>query len=93
MDALDIVTFLYLWGWGALPWELRCKEFACNAGDPGSIPGSGRFPWRMKWLPTPVFLPGESHGQRNLVGYRPWGFKESDTTEHFHFHTFFFFFK
>ena len=38
--------------------------------------------WRRKWQPTPVFLPGESHGQRSLVGYSPWGGKESDTTEH-----------
>ena len=42
----------------------------------------GTFPWRRKWLPTPVFLPGKSHGQRSLVGYSPWGCKESDTTEH-----------
>ena len=39
------------------------KESACNAGDPGSIPGSGRFPWRREWQPTLVFLPGEFHGQ------------------------------
>ena len=37
--------------------------------------------WRRKWHPTPVFLPGKSHGQRSLVGYSPWGHKESDTTE------------
>ena len=37
--------------------------------------------WRRKWRPTPVFLPGESRGQRNLVGYSPWDCKESDTTE------------
>ena len=37
--------------------------------------------WGRKWQPTPVFLPGESHGQRTLVGYSPWGRKESDTTE------------
>ena len=45
-------------------------------------------PWRRKWQPTPVFLPGESHGQRSLVGYSPRDRKESDTTErlHFHFH-------
>jgi len=47
----------------------------------GSIPGSGRFPWRRKWQPTPVFLFGESHGQRSLAGYSPWGHKESDTIE------------
>ena len=40
-----------------------------------------KIPWRRKWLPTPVFLPGESHGQRSLVGHSPWGRKESDTTE------------
>ena len=37
--------------------------------------------WRMEWQPTPVFLSGESHGQRSLVGYSPYGRKESDTTE------------
>ena len=61
------------------------KESAGNAGDAGSIPGLGTFPWRRKWQPTPVFLPGESHGQRSLVGYSPQGSKESDTnkaTEH-----------
>ena len=39
------------------------------------------FEWRRKWQPTPVFLPGESHEQRSLVGYSPWGLKESDMTE------------
>ena len=47
------------------------KESACNAGDPGSIPGLGRFPWRKEWLATPIFLPEESHGQRSLVDYSP----------------------
>ena len=134
------------------------KESPCNAGDPGSIPGSGRCPgegmaihssillWRIpwteqpgyspwghkemdttrwltlhlgkalkaflvaqtvkhlptmpetrvrslvrkillrrKWQPTPVLLPGKSHGQRSLVGYSLWGHKESDTTEWLHF--------
>ena len=42
------------------------KESAWNAGDLGSIPGSGRSPRRRKWLPSPVFLPRESHGQRSL---------------------------
>ena len=39
------------------------------------------LPWRREWQPTPIFLPGESHGQRSLVGYSPWGCKESDMTE------------
>ena len=41
----------------------------------------GKIPWRREWLPSPVFLPGEFHGQRSLVGYRPWDHKESDVTE------------
>ena len=45
-----------------------------------------KIPWRRKWQPTPVFLPGKSHGRRSLVGYCPWGHKESDTTEQLHFH-------
>ena len=96
------------------------KESACNAGDPGLIPGSGSsfgegisYPlqyswaslvahtvknppvmwetsvWSLSWedpprrdgLPTPVFLPGESHGQRSLVGYSPWGCKDLDMME------------
>ena len=44
-------------------------------------PWFGKIPWRREWLPTPVFLPGESHGQRSLVDYSPWGRKELDTTE------------
>ena len=51
-------------------------------------------PWRRKWQPTPVFLPGESHGQRSLVGYSPWGHKELDTSEHkTELNSFFFFFR
>ena len=42
---------------------------------------SWKIPWRSEWKPTLVFLPGKSHRQRSLVGYRPWGCKESDTTE------------
>ena len=58
------------------------KDSACNAGDPGSIPGLGSFPGKGNgWLPMPIFLPEEFHGQRSLVGYSPWGHKESDTTE------------
>ena len=52
---------------------IRSKELTCqNAGDLGLIPGSGRFPWRRAWQPTPVFLPGESHGRRSLEGYSLW---------------------
>ena len=47
----------------------------------GFNPWVGKIPWRRAWQPTPVFLPGESHGHRSLVGYRPWGSTESDMTE------------
>ena len=40
----------------------------------------GKIPWRREWEPTPIFLPGEFHGQRRLAGYGPWGCKELDTT-------------
>ena len=57
------------------------KEFACNAGDSGSIPRLAKISWRREWPLTPVFLPGEFHGQRSLVGYTPWGCKELVMTE------------
>ena len=41
----------------------------------------GKIPWKREWQPTPVFLLGEVHGQRSLVGYSPWDHKESDTAE------------
>ena len=44
-----------------------------------------KIPWKREWLPTLVFLPGKSHGQRSLAGYSLWGRKESDTTEQVHF--------
>ena len=44
------------------------KKLPANAGDAGSIPGSGRFPWRRKLQPNPVFIPGKSRGQRSLAG-------------------------
>ena len=55
------------------------KESACNAGDPGLIPGSGRSTGEGNGTPTPVFLPGKSYGQRSLAGYcSPWD-RESRT--------------
>ena len=61
------------------------KESAHNVGDPGSIPGFdpwvGKISWRREWQPTPVFLPGESQGHRNLVSRSQWAHKESDTAE------------
>ena len=63
------------------PWSSTGKESACSAGDLGLIPGLGRPPWRRKWKPTPVSLPGKSHGQRSLVGCSPWGRRELGTSE------------
>jgi len=60
---------------------LVVKNPPASAGDvrdAGLIPGLGRFPWRRAWQPSPVFLPGESHGQRSLVGYNPQCCKESN---------------
>ena len=58
------------------------KEPACQCRRLGFNPWVGKIPWSGKWQPTPVFLPGEFHGQRSLPGYSPWGRKESDTKEH-----------
>ena len=52
-----------------------------QCGRPSFSPWVGKIPWRREWLPVPVFLPGGFHGQRSLAGYRPWGHKESETTE------------
>ena len=49
--------------------------------ETGFDPWFGKILWRWKWLPTPVFLLGEFHGQRILVGYSPWCPKQSDMTE------------
>ena len=69
-----------------LPGGSDDKVSACNAGRPGFNPWVGKIPWRRKWQPTPVLLPGKSHGWRSLVCYSPWGHKESlDTTEQLHF--------
>ena len=63
------------------------NNLPANAGDAGSIPGLGRSPGeRRQWHPTPVLLPGKSHGWRSLVGCSPWGRWGSDTTEWLPFH-------
>ena len=61
------------------------KASACNGGRAGFNPWIGKVPWRRKWQPTLVLLPGKSHGRRSLVGYSPWGCKESDTNKQLHF--------
>ena len=77
-----ICVFIHLRG--AVRVALILKNLPANARDVrdmGSIPGPGRSPGGGAWQPTPVLLPAESHGQRNLVGYNPRDHKELDTTE------------
>ena len=63
---------------------LVVKNLPAHAGDIRDVASNPR---RRKWQPTPVFLPGESHGQRSLAGYSPYHHKELDTTEWLHRHT------
>ena len=62
------------------------KESACQCGRPRLDPWVGKIPWRNKWQPTLVVLPGESYGQRRLADYSPWGSKQSDMAEQLHYH-------
>ena len=62
------------------PGKVAGKESACNAGDPSSIPGLGRSPGEGIGYPLQYFYLENPHGQRSLVGYSPWGHKESDKT-------------
>ena len=81
---MPMLSFWTYQGKQRLPKGSVGKESTDNAGDKGNaglIPGSGRSPGGRKWQPTPVFFPGESHGQRSLAGYSPMGHKESDTIE------------
>ena len=64
-----------------LPWQLRKQSIHLQCRRPGFDPWVGKIPWRRDWQPTPVFLPGEFHGQRSLVISSPWGRKELDMTE------------
>ena len=61
------------------------KAFCLQCRRPGFDPWVGKIPWRRKWQPTPVFLPGKSHGRKSLVAYSPRTRKEWDTTKRFHF--------
>ena len=80
-------------------WVCLEKDTAWVRGFPGWLSGKRirlqcrrprfhhwvrKIPWRWAWQPTPVLLPGESHGQRSLVDYSPWGCRESEMTEHAH---------
>ena len=67
----------------------QTEESACKAGDQETFdPWEGKTSWRREKQPTPVLLPGKSHGQRSLAGYSPWGYKGSDMPERLsHTHT------
>ena len=76
MKQINNKDLLYSTGF---PGSSAGKEFTCKAGiEPSSI---GKIPWRRDRIPTLVFLPGESRGQRNLACYSPCGCRELDTTE------------
>ena len=64
--------------------KTRVRSLQCRR--PGFDPWVGKIPWRRKWQPTSVLLPGKFHGLRSLIGYSLWGCKESDMTEQLHFH-------
>ena len=63
------------------PRWLRWERIHLQSRRSGFNPWTWKIPWGREWQPTPVFLPGESHGQRSLAGYSPQDHKESDTTE------------
>ena len=68
-EEVKLSLFAWLTRW------LSSKEPACQCRRHEFNPWVGKMPWRRKWQPTPVFLPGKSHGQRSLAGYNPWGHK------------------
>ena len=61
-DCIELVT-----------WWLSGEESTYQRKGQGLDPWVGKTPWRRRWQPTAVFLPGKSHGQRSLAGYNPWG--------------------
>ena len=80
-SGIPLINLNLLWCSGS-DGKVSCLQ----CGRPRSSPWVGKISWRRKWQPTPVFLPGKSHGRRSVVGYSPWCRKESDTTERLHFH-------
>ena len=78
MISIDLLLSNFPGGSGSKASCLQC-------GRPGFDPLVRKIFWRRKWQPTPVPLPGKSHGRRSVVGYSPWHHKESDTTERLHF--------
>ena len=83
-SAACCIVQSYWRGWcrgEVLPGELSWQRVYLQCRRPQFNPWAGKIPWRRAWQPTPVFLPGDSHAQRSLGGYSPWGPKEPDPTE------------
>ena len=87
--VVSFKLYFYLVMEKGFPGSAVVKNLPDNAEDRRHEfdPSVWKNPWRRKWQPTPVFLPGKSQGQRSLVGYSAWGCKGSDTTEHACTHT------
>ena len=83
----QIYGFISLWIYAPVRASLVAQtvKHLPTWGRPGFDPWVGKIPWRRKWQPTPVFLPGKSHGWRILIGYSPWGLKESTWLNDFTF--------
>ena len=74
-----LLLYVYLMIWASLVAQM--VKICLRCGRLGFDLWVRKIPWRREWQPTPVFLPGEFHGQRSLVGYSSWSHKESDMTE------------
>ena len=77
MSCVCVCVYVYIW----VSLVTQKVKNVCAMREIWINPWVGKIPWRRTWQPNPVFLPGEFHAQRSLVGYSPWGHKESDTTE------------
>ena len=84
-SVIPFCLFILFLGFSGFPVVSDGTASARQCGRPGLDPWFRKTPWRRKWQPILVLLPGKFHGQRSLVGYSPWGRKEWDTTERLHF--------
>ena len=78
--------FYYLWVQSNCFQGIPGYTSVCNIINDSKCTLLGSVSQRRRWHPTPLLLPGKSHGRRSLVGCSPWGCEESDTTERLHFH-------
>ena len=72
---MAFIYYVEIYFFDGIPWWFRGKEFTCQCRRHGFNPWVRRIPWRRKWQPTPVFLPGRLHWQKSLTGYCLWGQK------------------